>query len=148
MMKRLGVVVIVTVVSACGTLKKAGTINQYVNPAVTASGIKRISLIGDGRERANKEIITRARTRLTEAGITLVVRSGSWESNEIALKDICVQRPQTDNNVDGVVFIGWDHVTLHDCATMGVATNIVGKYAGIDAMTDKLISYLGANPVK
>lgn len=126
-------------------MKKAGKITQYVNPAIEPASIKRISLIGDGRERANTQIIGRARTRLSDAGIVLVVRKGNWETSEMARAEICEQRAHADDNVDAVAFVGWDHITLHDCKTKTVATDINGSYAGVDALVDKLIAYIGAS---
>jgi hypothetical protein len=145
MMKRLAVVSLFAL-SACAGLKKQGKITQFVNPAIQPSTIKRISLIGDGRDRANSQIISRARTRLTEAGIELIVRKGSWETSEMARNEICEQRPHAEDNVDAVAFVGWDHITLHDCKTKTVATDINGGYAGVDALVDKLIAYIGAKP--
>lgn len=143
MIRRLALVSALTVAAGCSTFHKTGKISQYVSPSVDATRIKRISLIGDGRDRANAQIISRARTRLTQAGVPLVVRSGSWETNELAIKSICEQRPQARDNVDGVAFVGWDHLTLHDCASQSIAIDITGTYAGIDGLVDKLIAYLG-----
>ena len=131
-------------VAGCSALGgKMGKMEEFVSPTVDASKIKRIALIAGGPHRSDMQVTARARVRLTEAGLAPVRRAGEWESNEVALKDICVQRPDSPDNVDGVVFVKWDRLVLHDCASGEIATNIGGSYAGIDAMVDRLVRYLG-----
>ena len=135
-------------VTGCGSMGKMGKIEQYVAPGVSGQQFHRLALIQDGSTRGDRQVMARARDRLTEAGVELVKRPGNWESSEQALKDICVQRPEAEDNVDGVVFVNWDSLTLHECQTGTVATNISGNYAGIDALVDRLIRYLGVTPAQ
>jgi hypothetical protein len=75
--------------------------------------------------------------------VPVIRRSGEWESNEAALRDICIQKPESTDNVDGVVFVQWDRLIMHECASGQIATSIDGHYAGIDAMVDRMLRYLG-----
>lgn len=130
--------------AGCGGMAKMGKMNQIIEPGVDVSRIKRITVIANGAGRSDAQVAARARARLTKAGVTLVKRPGSWESDSQAVKDICVQRERSSDNVDGVVMVNWDRLTLHDCVTGKIGTEISGNYAGIDAMVDKLIQYMGA----
>jgi hypothetical protein len=129
---------------------KMGKMEEFISPTVDASKINRIALIAGGSRRSDMQVTARARVRLTEAGIPPVRRTGEWESNEVALREICVQKPDSPDNVDGVLFVQWDRVILHDCASGQIATNISGNYTGIDAIIDRLLRYLGkaAPPAK
>lgn len=123
-----------------------GKVEQFVAHDVDASKIKRISLIAGSGRRGDMQVLARARERLTAAGVPLVKRAGSWETNEAALREICVQRPDSAENVDGVLFVQWDRLTLHDCASLAIATSITGGYAGIDALVDRLVRFMGITP--
>ena len=125
----------------CSSLAKSGKVDQYIAPNISGGKFQRIALISGGN-RGDRQVLARARDRLTAAGVTLVKRPGEWASNTDALKDICTQRPDSPDNVDGVVFLDWDNLTLHECGTGAVATNITGSYAGIDQLVDRLIRYL------
>jgi hypothetical protein len=59
------------------------------------------------------------------------------------VKEICVQRNDSKDNVDGVVMVNFERLTLHDCATGKIATDITGNYAGIDANGRQAVQYLG-----
>ncbi len=126
-------------------MSKMGRIDQSISPDVNGRNIRRIALIA-GSTRGDRQVLVRARERLTQAGVTLVKRPGTWETNADAVKGICVQTPDATDNVDGVLFVDWDVLTLHDCASSSIATSITGSYAGIDVLVDRLIRYLGVTP--
>ena len=129
-------------VSACGSMNKMGKMEQVIEPGIDAGRIKRLAVIANGAARSDIQVTGRARERLTKAGVTVVKRTGNWETDTHAVKEICVQRNDSKDNVDGVVMVNWDRLTLHDCASGKIATNISGNYAGIDAMVDKLLQYM------
>src|SRR5688572_24280491 len=130
--------------AGCSTLGgRMGKMEEFVSPTVDASKIKRIALIAGGPHRSDMQVTARARVRLTEAGIAPIRRTGEWESSDVALREICVQQPGSADNVDGVVFVKWDRLVLHGCASGQIATNISGNYAGVDAMVDRLLKYMG-----
>jgi hypothetical protein len=132
--------------AGCGSMTKMGKIEQSIAPEVDGRKFRRLTLIAAGPHRGDRQVLARARDRLTAAGVTLVKRPGEWATNADALRDICVQRPEGTDNVDGVVFVTWDNLSLHECGTGVVATSISGGYAGIDAMVDRLIRYMGVTP--
>ena len=146
MISRSLVLSMLVVVGACGGMHKVGKVDQIVEPAVDASRIKRLTVIANGASRSDAQVATRARERLAKAGVPLVRRSGNWESDAAAVKDICEQRNDSKDNVDGVVMVNWDRLTLHDCVTGKIATDISGGYAGIDVMVDRLLRYIGGTP--
>ena len=125
---------------------KMGKMEQFISPTVDASTIKRITLIAGGPRRGDMQVLVRARERMTQAGVPVIRRAGEWESSEAALRDICIQRPENPDNVDGVVFVQWDRLVLHECAGGQIATSIDGRYSGIDAMVDRLLRYIGVAP--
>jgi hypothetical protein len=131
--------------AGCGS-GRMGKIEEFPSPEVDVSGIKRLTVIADGAQRSDMQVTARARDRLTKAGVELVRRTGTWETDMQAVREICVQNPTAMDNVDGVILVGWNHVTLHDCASGKVATNITGNYAGIDALVDRLLRYMGRTP--
>ncbi len=122
-----------------------GKVEEYVAPGISGGEFQRIALISGGN-RGDRQVLARARERLTDAGVTLIKRSGTWATNSDALKEICVQKADSPDNVDGVVFVDWDSLILHECDTGVVATNITGNYAGIDVLVDRLIRYLKVSP--
>jgi hypothetical protein len=132
--------------AGCGSLGKAGKITEYVAPGADARSIKRVALIAGGANRGDRQVMARARERFTAAGITLIRRSGEWGSNSEALKEICVEKPESPENVDGVMFVSWDNLVLHECKTGTIATSVSGSYAGIDKLVDRMIYYLGGTP--
>ena len=131
--------------ASCGSMSKMGRIDQSVSPNVDAKTIRRIALIA-GSTRGDRQVLVRARERLTKAGVSLIKRPGNWETNADAVKGICVQTPDALDNVDAVLFVDWDVLTLHHCASSSIATSISGSYAGIDVLVDRLIRYLGVTP--
>ena len=137
---------VLLIAAGCSSVGKMGKINEYVAPGTDARTIKRISLIAAGANRGDRQVMVRARERLSAAGVTLVTRSGEWGSNSDALKEICIQKPESPDNVDGVMFVAWDNLVLHECKTGVIATSVSGSYAGIDKLVDRMIYYLGATP--
>jgi hypothetical protein len=129
----------------CGGMTKMGKVDQYVAPSISGSKFQRLALISGGN-RGDRQVLARARERLTGAGVTLVKRAGTWQTNADAVKEICTARTDNTENVDGVVFVDWDTLTLHECETGVIATNITGSYAGIDVLVDRLIRYLRVTP--
>ena len=130
------------VIAGCGS-GRMGKIEEFPSPEVDASAIKRITVIADGSRRSDMQVTARARDRLTKAGVELVKRAGTWETDTQAVREICVQNPTATDNVDAVALVGWNRVTLHDCASGKFATNITGNYAGVDALVDRLLRYMG-----
>jgi hypothetical protein len=130
-------------VAGCSSMSKMGKVEEFAAPGIDARTIRRISLIAAGVNRGDRQVVVRARERLGAAGITLVTRSGEWGSNADALKEICVQRPDATDNVDGVLFVAWDNLVLHQCPSGTVAATISGNYAGIDVLVDRLMRHLG-----
>jgi hypothetical protein len=136
---------LVVMVAGCGSARM-GKIEEFPSPEVDASTFKRITVIADGARRSDMQVTARARERLTNAGVELVKRAGTWETDTQAVREICVQNPTATDNVDGVLLVGWNRVTLHDCASGKIATNITGNYAGVDALVDRLLRYMGRTP--
>lgn len=143
---RAGAVLLATcALAACSSIfHKQGQIRQYTSPDVDATRFKTLTVISDGADKFDLQIMGRVRDRISNAGVTVVKRAGRWENDRQALQDICTQRPGAEDNVDGIVFVRWDRVTLHDCGTGKIATDINGGYNGTDAMTERLLQYLGA----
>ena len=145
MSPRYGVLSALVLMAGCAS-SNMGKIEQFISPDVDGSKFKRIAVIADGPSRSDVQVTTRARERLTRAGVTLIRRGGSWETDSQAVREICVQNPASTDNVDGVALVGWNRVTLHDCGSEKIATNITGSYAGIDALVDRLLRYMGQTP--
>jgi hypothetical protein len=68
-------------VSACGGINKMGKTGPGHRAAVDVSRLKRLTVIANGSGRSEMQVTSRARERLTKAGVTLVRRSGNWESD-------------------------------------------------------------------
>ena len=135
----------ILVSTGCGSMAKTGRVDESVSPDVSGRSIRRIALLA-GSNRGDRQVLVRARERLTQAGVNLIRRPGTWETNADAVKAICVQNPDGTDNVDAVLFVDWDVLTLHHCASGSIATSITGSYAGIDVLVDRLIRYLGVTP--
>jgi hypothetical protein len=146
MSRRYVVLSALVVMAGCASAGKMGKVEQFIDPQIDGSTIKRITVIADGPSRSDVQVTSRARERLTKAGLNLVKRGGSWETDTQAVRELCIQNPASNDNVDGVVFVGWNHVTLHDCASQKIATRITGNYAGVDVMADRLLRYMGHTP--
>jgi len=129
----------------CAGLMKADKIRQFSNPQVDASKIARIAIIADGPSKGDLQVMARAREHLVKAGIPIIKKSGEWDSDQAALQDICVQKPGSSDNVDGVLIVGWERITLHECLNGSIALDVVGKYAGTDELTRRVVSYLHAS---
>jgi hypothetical protein len=145
MSRRYVVLSALMVVAGCGSARM-GKIEEFPSPEVDVTSIKRLTVIAGGGTRSDMQVTSRARERLTNAGVDVVRRAGTWETDTQAVREICVQSPTSTDNVDAVVMVGWNRVTLHDCASGKIATNITGNYAGVDALVDRLLRYMGRTP--
>jgi hypothetical protein len=89
---------------------------------------------------AADDVGARLRQQLQQEGLTILRRSGMWETEGAALVAICPLGQPSD--VDGVLFVWWNKLQLSDCATHRPAFHIAGGYRGVEYMVGRLVLYI------
>ena len=125
--------------AACGgpLFKKSRPSIERVNPNIPGGRFHVLVSIAGGDARTDLQISATVRQRLQDSGFTVVRRGGRWDSQTDAIRAVC-------ESVDGVLFIWYNRLELHDCASDGnIAYEISsGGAEGVTQMTDRLIHYL------
>lgn len=134
----------VTALHGCGGAY--GKVKEMTSDTIRGDSIRVIVVIAGESESADRQMAGRVRATLDSAGITTLRRSGTWESEETALFDICPTGQPTD--IDAVLFVWWNQLELRDCATHRRAYHIEGGYRGIDHMVKRLMGYLNVRPAR
>jgi hypothetical protein len=136
----------VIALAGCANLIKTGRVTQYASPNVDPARFRVLTVIADSENRFDLQVMGRIRERITSAGVNVIRRQGRWDNERQMIQDICTNRPDAFDNVDGIVVARWDRITLHDCGSGNIALEVSGGYSGTDALTDRLLQYLGKQP--
>lgn len=142
---RLGLLAAVGYVAvACGPVfQKRRPAVERVNSAIPAGRFQVIASIAGGDSRTDIRMAVTVREVLQDSGITVVRRSGRWDTELDAVKGIC----EPAGAVDGVLVIWYDRMVLRDCRTQTTAYEIsAGNEKGITEMATSLVRYLRRPP--
>src|SRR5262245_3813608 len=103
--------------------------------------INTIAVIAADDQQSTIRMSAGVRGQLTEAGVTAVRRAGRWTGETDAVAEICM--PGQEQNVDGVLFVSYNRLTLRACETKLVVYEIEGgNEVGLQDMAKRLIGYL------
>ena len=111
---------------------------------VPGSKFKVIATVAGGTRSMDLRMSVTARKELNDSGWKGVARYGRWDSRTDALLAVCA-----DGDVDGVLFVEYNHLELDDCITKKPAYEIDGspeKGVGLDEMMKRLMRYLRGEP--
>ncbi len=113
------------------------------SPTIPGSKFKVIATVAAGSGRVEIRMSAGVRKQLNEAGWKGVARSGRWDTPKDAVAAIC--QGDEEGRVDGVLFVAYNSLELHDCETGKPAYAIDGspeRGVGIDEMVKRLMVYL------
>lgn len=114
---------------------------ERFNPNIAPSRFRVLATVAGDNTRPGLQISATARERLADSGFTAIRRSGRWDSQAEAVRQICA--PGSIPPVDGVLFIWYNRLELRDCTTEGAAYEIAGQgTVGIQGMVDRLVMWL------
>jgi hypothetical protein len=114
---------------------------ERFNPNILPSRFRVVATVAGDNTRPGLQISATARERLADSGFTAIRRSGRWDSQAEAVRQIC--SPGQIPPVDGVLFIWYNRLELRDCTTEGAAYEIAGQGSvGIQGMVDRLVMWL------
>lgn len=130
--------VILTALWACSG--PYGRVKETQNPTISPDRFKNLVVIAGESDQGDQQIAARVREALTDAGLTIVSRRGTWETEEQSLMDICPLGAGT--GLDGVLFVWWNRMTLRDCETHRTAYHVDAAYTGTENMIKRLLGYL------
>lgn len=117
-----------------------GRVREIRSQSIPGSRFHTVVVIAGEDDQSDLQITARVRERLEQSGMTVVRRSGLWETEEQALAEICPVGG-TPTGIDGVLFVWWNRLNLRDCETHRPAYQIRGGYVGVDEMTRRLLRY-------
>ena len=143
---RVVALVFLAALAGCANLIKTGKVTQYASPNVDPTRFKVLTVIADSENRFDLQVMGRVRERMTSAGVNVIRRQGRWENERQMIQEVCTHKSDGFDNVDGIVIARWDRITLHDCGSGNIALEVTGGYSGTDALTDRLLQYLGRAP--
>ena len=133
--------VICAAASGCSVLWKNKKVSEQAHAATTGSNYRAIVVIAGNDARYDLRMSAMVRQQLTENGVAALKRSGRWGSENEAVADICPAGQA--NNIDGVLFVYYNQLTLIDCRTHVRAYEVSGgDEAGLPGMTKRLLTYL------
>lgn len=125
-----------------GCASAFGRVTEMRSDSVPGERFKTLVPIISADIPAADQVGLRLRRQLEENGLTVLRRSGLWQTEVTALEVICPQGQPSD--IDGVLFVWWNKLQLNDCATHRPAFQISGGYRGVDYMVERLMRYLRA----
>jgi hypothetical protein len=129
------------VASGCSVLWKNKKVSEQAHTQTNGGNYRAIVVLAGNDARYDLRMSAMVREKLTEAGVTALKRSGRWGSENEAVSDICPSGQA--NNIDGILFVYYNQLTLIDCRTHVRAYEVQGgDEAGITGMTKRLLSYL------
>jgi hypothetical protein len=119
------------------------------NPLIPVSRLRTIGTIAGGPQLSDIRLSVEVRESLQKAGINAVRTRGRWDKVTEAIAQICA--PGSDQPVDGVLVVQYNHLVLYDCQSGKAAYEIQGAPESggmsLPQMTKRLIKYLkGGTP--
>lgn len=117
-----------------------GNVNEIVSASIPGDSFRTVIVISGDDDQSALQITAKVRQQLSDAGVTALRRSGMWSIERDALTDICPIGVASD--VDGLVFVTWNELSLFDCRTHKPAYQIRGGMRGTDVMVQRLLGYL------
>jgi hypothetical protein len=134
---------LVAVVALTGCLYRNTQYEEW-SPNIRGTSFRTIATVAGTDYGADIRLEVDLRRQLSDAGWRAVPRSGRWDSVQSAVSDIC--RPATDERVDGVLFVSYDHLVLYECQSEQKAYDIrISPKAGSVSFPDiakRLMRYL------
>ena len=125
----------------CGPLlKQAGPVVERRHPTIAPTQFQRLGTIAGASARTDRQISANVRKQLTDSGLTVVALAGRYDSEQDAVKRSCAR--DAAPTIDGVLFVWYNRLELHDCVSEAVAYEVSGESQGIDQMAVRLIAYL------
>jgi hypothetical protein len=132
---------VLALASGCSVLWKNKKATEQTLSSTSGSNYRAIVVIAGNDARYDLRMSAMVRQQLTEAGVAALKRSGRWGSENEAVADICPAGQA--NNIDGILFVYYNQLTLIDCRTHVRAYEVNGgDEAGLPGMTKKLLAYL------
>jgi hypothetical protein len=131
-----GVASLVSVVGCAGgrLLYKDEIVSETVHSEYDASKLNLIAVLPDNPQRRfDYQIATRAIETLSQLGWSVKVAKGST-SRYTRVTDVC----NDDKELDAIVLVTWNYMSLWDCETSTVAYEVDGGYAGVDKMAKQM----------
>ena len=125
-----------------------GRVRETYSSTVSPTRFKTIVVIAGENDAGDLQIAVQVREKLTASGLTALNRTGLWETEGAAVAEICPPASGASGAesppgaVDGVLFVWWNRMTLHDCETRKAAYQIDAAYTGVDNMIKRLLGYL------
>jgi hypothetical protein len=127
--------------SGCSILWKNKKSSEQAHSATVGSNYRAIVVIAGNDARYDLRMSAMVRQQLTDNGVVALKRSGRWGGEAEAVNDICPTGQA--GNIDGVLFVYYNQLTLIDCRTHVRAYEVQGgDEAGLPGMTKKLLNYL------
>lgn len=117
-----------------------GKVNEVISATVPGDSFRTIVVISGDDDQSALQITARVRQQLSDAGVDAQRRSGIWSVEREALADICPIGQPAD--VDGLLFVTWNDLSLYDCRTHRPVYQIRGGMRGTDQMVKRLLAYL------
>lgn len=133
-----------SLLSGCSSLVLRSEIDEFQNSAIPAERFRTLAVVPADPGGYDAQIAAWARQLLREEGVSVVAPRVFAPEGETALGELCPRGRLAD--FDGVLFVTWDQITLRDCESYAVAYQARGRYAGLDAMTKRLLRYLRRQP--
>ncbi|MGH7607586.1 MAG: hypothetical protein ACREME_09615 [Gemmatimonadales bacterium] len=133
----LGVTVAAVAAACAGPY---GKVTEMVSPRVRGDSFRTVVVISADDDQSALQITAKVRQQLNDAGVTALRRSGLWSGEREALADICPLGEAGD--VDGLLFVSWNELSLYDCRSHRPAYQIRGGMRGTDVMVERLLAYL------
>jgi hypothetical protein len=109
---------------------------------VPGTQFKTIAVIAGDESRPGLRMSVQVRDELNKGGWNGVRRAGRWGNEDAAVADIC--KPSPEGQVDGVLFVFYNQLTLRACNPNTTAFRITssGGEMGLPQMAQRLLGYL------
>lgn len=117
-----------------------GRVNEIASSTILGDSFQTVVVISGDDDQSSLQITARVRQQLIDRGIRGERRSGIWNVESEALLDICPLGQPRD--VDGLLFVFWNQLSLYDCRTHKPAYQVRGGMRGTDVMVERLMRYL------
>jgi hypothetical protein len=128
-----------TALAACAA-GPYGRVNEIASSSINGDSFHTVVVISGDDDQNSLQITARVRQQLIDGGIQGERRSGIWNVESEALLDICpLGQP---SNVDGLLFVFWNQLSLYDCRTHKPAYQVRGGMRGTNVMVERLMRYL------
>jgi hypothetical protein len=88
---------------------------EEMSPKVEGTKFKTIATLAGTSYQSDIRLMVHVRQELREAGWNAVPRSGRWDTERKAVAEICA--PGSEEPIDGVLFVTYNHLVLYDCQT-------------------------------